>query len=102
MYAAEALSELVSSRDSANISELGRKGWVIANVGKEGSLFGGSILGNIEDKFGKRQIIDPIVLLTRAVRTDVGLQRLIGSFCESVGTRVVSSGISKVDGRMRG
>lgn len=102
VYVVKSLSKLINSRDSRDVSELRGEYQVIANIGKEEGLLGRGVLGTIGDKLGKGQVIDPIVLLIRAVCTDIGPQRLIGSFCEPIGVRVISSRMSKVDGKMGG
>jgi hypothetical protein len=48
---------------------MGFPGWVIGNIGKEQHLVGGGIFIIVETKLGKREIVDPVVLLVRAVCT---------------------------------
>ena len=61
--------EFVCGRDSRRFSKMGFPGWVIGNIGKEQHLVGGGIFIIVETKLGKREIVDPVVLLVRAVCT---------------------------------
>ena len=60
-------------------------------------MFGGRVLGVVEYKFGEWQIVYPVILLIRTVGTNVSFEGLICALCKSVGTRVVSSGVTKGD-----
>ena len=67
----KAMGKVVSSRDSGAFSELGFEGGVKSEVGEEGSLFSRGILSVVKSEFSNREIINPIILLVRTVRTQV-------------------------------
>jgi len=86
----ESCSEISSSRNSWMFSEDWFKGWVVSKVSKERSLMSRRIVKVVKSKFSKGEIVNPVILLIRAVCTEVHLQGLISTFCESVGLWVIS------------
>ena len=56
----------------------------------ERGLFSGSVLEIIVGEFGKWQVVDPIILLIRTVRTKVCFKSLISAFRESVCSGMIS------------
>jgi hypothetical protein len=82
--------KIISSRNGRDVSKLGGKGRVIGIVGEEGSLLCQRMFCIIKNKFSKRKVINPVILLVRAVRAQVALKSLVGMLCEAVGMRMIS------------
>jgi hypothetical protein len=64
-------------------------------VGEDRRLSGRGVFGE-----GKR--VEPIILLVRAVHTEISLQGLIGALREAVSTRVIGGRVSGLDVKTRG
>ena len=90
METLQALSEISCGRDGGTFGELGFEGRVEAIVGEEGRLVGGRVHVVVERELGKREVINPVVLLVRRVRAEVRLECLIGTLGQSVRLRVIS------------
>ena len=52
--------------------------------------------GGVMVEFGGREVLHPFSRVIGAEDTEIGLEFLIGSFCLSIGLRVVGSGESYV------
>ena len=93
----ETLSKIMSSRDCVSFSDLGFERRMISEVGKEGSLFGGGVLCIVEGKLSNWKVVYPVVLLVGTVGTKVHSEGLAGTFGNSIGLGMVSSGQLVID-----
>lgn len=83
------LCEFICGGDSRAFSDLRLEGGMVGEVGVKGSLFGGRVFGIVEYKLSDRQVVDPVVLLVRAVCTKVCLEHLIYTLYQAVSLRVI-------------
>lgn len=77
-----------SSRNGRVLGELRFERGMEAVVGEEGSLTSGGISEVVECELGKREVVDPIVLVIRDVGAKVRFKCLVGAFGKSVGLRM--------------
>lgn len=89
MYDVETFGKVSSSRYSGVFSEFGLKSGMVGVIGKEWRFFGGVVFRVVEDKFSKREIVDPVILLIRKVGSNVSLKCLIGTLCETISVRMI-------------
>lgn len=82
----ETLSEVASSGDSNGRRSNERvEGGIVAEIGVEGRMFGGRIHMVVERELGRWEVVDPVVLLCRDIRTEVPLERLVRLLRKAVG-----------------
>ena len=86
----EVCSELSSAEGGYVALGMDVEGWVIALVGEEGGHAGGGVRSVVVGEFREREEVGPVVLLVRAVMSEVLFQGLIRSFGLTIGLRVVS------------
>ena len=97
----EPFCEIVSSWDRGTFRDLWFKGGVKSEVSKKWGLTSGSVLQIVERELRKWEIINPIILLVRAVCTEVRLKRLVGTLGQSICLRMISCRSSSVNVQTR-
>lgn len=65
---------------------------IIGVIRVEGGDLGGGRLGIVVSELQERKVIDPIILLVRAIASDELFDNLVGALCLSVRLRVISGG----------
>ena len=51
----------------------------------------------VEGELGKREVVDPVVLLIGHIGMEIAFERLVGVLREAVSLRVVHCGVTELD-----